>query len=263
MSPEARNVEGVIPGRLAAFGFLARGIVYLLIGGVAARAAILQRGRATGPAGALARVLTGTGGRLVLWFVAAGLFAFVLFRVTQCAKTRRPFLLVGYAGSALGGLVLAITALRVVLHLGAGGGEAGLRELGASVLSHAGGRVALELGGAIAAVAGGVKAVRALLGRLPADFTAAILPRTPRKWMTALARVGVFAHGVVVVVIGYSIFRTGLHANPRELAGTSGALRTVQTAGGGIALFALVAAGLIAYGVSLLVLAAHRRRASP
>jgi Zn-dependent protease with chaperone function len=80
--------------------------------------------------------------------------------------------------------------------------------------------------------------------------------------MTALARMGVFAHGVVVSMVGYSIFRTGLHANPRELAGTSGALRTVQRAGGGTALFALVAAGLIAYGVSLLVLAVSRRRAA-
>ena len=199
MSPEARGAEGVIPERLAAFGFLARGIVYLLIGGIAARVAILQRGRATGPGGALARILTGTGGRLVLWVVVAGLFAFVLFRVTQCVRTRRPLLLVGYAGSAIGGLVLAITALRVLLHFGSGGGEAGLRDLGARVLAHEGGRLALGLGGAIAAVAGAVQAVRALLGKLPADFTAAILPRTPQKWMTALARVGVFAHGVVVV----------------------------------------------------------------
>ena len=262
MTPEARSAEGVIPERLARFGFLARGIVYLLIGGIAARVAILQRGRATGPAGALARILTGTGGRLVLWIVVAGLFAFVLFRVTQSVRTRRPLLLVGYAGSAIGGLVLAVTALRVLLHFGSGGGEAGLHDLGARILSHAGGRVALGLGGAIAAVAGGVQAVRALLGKLPADFTAAILPRAPQKWASALARVGVFAHGVVVVVIGYSIFRTGLHANPHELAGTSGALRTVQAGGGGPTPFALVAAGLIAYGVSLLVLAASRRRGS-
>ncbi len=119
MSPEARSAEGVIPERLAAFGFLARGIVYLLIGGIAARVAILQRGRATGPAGALAKILTGPGGRLVLWVVVAGLFAFVLFRVTQCVHTRRPLLLAGYVGSALGGLVLAITAVRVLLHFGA------------------------------------------------------------------------------------------------------------------------------------------------
>ena len=148
-------------------------------------------------------------------------------------RTRKPLPLVGYAGSAIGGLVLAITAGRVLLHFGAGGGEAGLRELGARVLSHTGGRVALELGGAIAAVAGAVQAVRALLGKLPADFTAAILPRTPQRWMTALARVGVVAHGIIVALVGYSVFLTGLHANPRELEGTRGALRTVQRGGAG------------------------------
>jgi hypothetical protein len=263
VSPEAKSAEGVVPERLAAFGFLARGIVYLLIGGVAARVAILQRGRATGPGGALAKVLTGPGGRLLLWVVVAGLFAFVLFRVTQCMRTRRLLLLGGYAGSALGGLVLAVTALRVVLHFGAGGGEAGLHELGARILSQTGGRVGLGLGGAIAAAAGGVQAVRALIGKLPADFTAAILPRTPQRWESALARAGVFAHGAVVVVIGYSIFRTGLDANPHEFGGTSGALRRVQTGEGGPVLLALVASGLTAYGVSLLVLAAHRRRVSP
>jgi hypothetical protein len=107
-----------------------------------------------------------------------------------------------------------------------------------------------------------VQAVRALLGKLPADFTAAILPSTPRRWMTALARVGVCAHGIIVTIVGYSVFLTGLRANPRELEGTRGALRVVQTGGGGPVLFALVAAGLIAYGASLLILAATRRRAS-
>ncbi len=261
MSLAARQTEDAVLERLAAFGFLARGIVYILIGGIAARAAILQRGHATGPAGALARVLRGTAGRLVLGVVVAGLFAFVVFRIAQCVRSRQPLLLVGDAVSALGGLVLAGAALRVLLHFGAGGGEAGLRELGARILAHEGGRASLALGGAIAAVAGGVQGVRALLGRLPADFTAVILPRTPRRWMTALARVGVFAHGVVVAAVGYSVLRTGLHGNPRELGGTGHALRAVQTSEGGPALFVLVAVGLIAYGVSLFLLAAQRREA--
>lgn len=260
--PKSKSAERVVPEALAAFGFLAIGIVYLLIGGIAARVAILQRGRATGPGGALAKILAGPGGRLVLWVVVAGLFAFVLFRVTQCVRTRRQLLRVGYVGSALGGLLLAITAVRVLLHFGAGGDAASLRDVGERILSHAGGRVALELGGAIAVVVGGVEAVRALIGKLPADFTAAIMARAPKRWATALARVGVSAHGVVVAITGYSIFLAGLNANPRELGGTGGALRTVRLAGGGPVLFGLIAAGLIAYGVSLLVLAVHRRQGS-
>ena len=98
---------------------------------------------------------------------------------------------------------------------------------------------------------------RALMGRLPADFTAAIMARGRKRWTSALARVGVFAHGAVVAVTGASVFRAGLEGNPRALSGMGAALRTIKGAENGPALFALVAAGLIAYGLSLFVLAGH------
>lgn len=258
----ARRAEKGVPEALARFGYFARGVVYLLVGGIAARVAILQHGRATGPADALAGTLTGWGGRLVLVVVAAGLFAFVLFRAAQCVRTRRRFAQIGYVASALGNLFLAITAVRILFHLRAGGDAAGLRELGSSLVATAWGRGALELGGAIAVVAGVVEMARAILDRLPADFTAAILARGQKGWTTVLARVGVFAHGAVITVAGYSVFRAGLEANPRALSGTGAALRTIKRADAGPVLFALVAAGLLAYGVSLLVLAAHRLKRS-
>ena len=248
-----------MPEALARFGFLSRGIVYVLIGGIAARVAILQRGRTTGPAGALARVLTGSGGRLLLWIVVAGLFAFVLFRVVQGVRTRQRLRQVFYFMSGLGGLVLAIAAVRVLLHFRSGADEAGLRELVARIVSHAWGRLGLELGGAIAVVVGAVEAVRAVLGRLPADFTAAIMARVQRKWTSVLTRVGMLAHGIIVAIIGYSVCRAGLDENARALGGTGTALRTLRHFGTGPVLFGLVAVGLIAYGLSLLVLAAHPR----
>ena len=258
----AKGTEEGIPEALARFGFFARAIVYLLVGGIAARVAILQRGRANGPADALARTLTGVSGRLVLGVVAAGLLAFVLFRAAQCIRTRRRFAQVGYVASALGNLFLAISAVRILFHLRAGGDAAGLRELGSRLVSTAWGRGALELGGAIAVVVGGVEMARALLDRLPADFTAAIMARAKKRWTSVLARGGVFAHGLVIAVAGASICRAGLEANPRALSGTEAALRTIKRSDAGPVLFALVAAGLLAYSLSLLVLAAHRRHRS-
>jgi hypothetical protein len=102
-----RNEEQAVPEALARFGFLSRGIVYFLIGGIAARVAVLQRGRTPGPAGALARVLTGSGGRLILWVVVAGLLAFVLFRIVQGVRTRQRLARALYFTSGLGGLVAA------------------------------------------------------------------------------------------------------------------------------------------------------------
>ncbi len=254
-----RIEEEALPGALARFGFLSRGIVYLLIGGIAARVAILQRGRATGPAGALARILTGSGGRLLLWIVVAGLFAFVLFRVAQGLRTRRRLAQAFSFMSGLGGLLLAIAAARVLLQFRSGADEAGLRELAARLVSHTWGRLGLELGGAIAIVVGGVEAARAVLGRLPADFTAALMPHAQRKWSSVLTRVGMLAHGIVVAIIGTSVCRAGLDENARALGGTGTALRTLRHSGSGPVLFGLVAVGLIAYGLSLLVLAAHPR----
>jgi hypothetical protein len=257
-----RGTEKGVPEALARFGFFARGLVYVLVGLVAARVALLQRGRATGPAEALARTLTGWNGRLVLGVVAAGLFSFVLFRAAQVVRTRRRFAQIGYVGSAFGNLFLTVAAVRILFHFHTGGDAAGLREAGSSLVSTAWGRGALELGGAIAAVAGAVEMARALLGRLPADFTAAIMVRERKRWTSALARGGVFAHGLVIAVAGASICRAGFEANPRALSGTGAALRTIKRTDAGPVFFALVAAGLLAYGLSLLVLAAHRRRRS-
>jgi hypothetical protein len=259
MITRARDEEQALPSALARFGFLSRGIVYVLIGGIAARVAILQRGRATGPAGALARILTGSGGRLLLWIVVAGLFAFVLFRVVQGVRTRKRLSRAFSFMSALGGLVLAIAAVRVLLQFRSGADEAALRELAAPLVSHTWGRLGLGLGGAIAIVVGGAEAVRAVLGRLPADFTAAIMARVQRKWTSVLTRVGMLAHGIVVAIIGTSVCRAGLDESARTLGGTGTALRTLRHFGPGPVLFGLVAVGLIAYGLSLLVLAAHSR----
>jgi len=262
MSSGARPAEKGIPHALARFGFFARGIVYVVVGGLAARVAILQRGRTLGPAGALAKILGGRNGRLALWVVAAGLFAFVLFRAVQCARTRSRLARIGYAVGGLGSLFLAVAAVRILLHFHAGGDEATLREAAARLVSYAWGRAALEVGGGIALVVGVLEALRAAIGILPADFAAAIMARGRKKWAAALSRVGVLAHGAVVAVAGFSVTRAGLEGNPRGLSGTEAALRTIKHAESGPALFALVAGGLIAYGLSLLVLASHRLKRS-
>lgn len=262
MSPKTRPAEKGLPQALARFGFLARGTVYLVVGVLAARVAILQRGRTLGPAEALAKILSSWHGRITLWIVAAGLLAFVLFRAFQCLRTRGRLARIGYAVGALGSLVLAVTAVRTLLRFHAGGDAQALREAAARLVSHAWGRGALELGGAIALCVGVVEALRAAVGKLPADFTSAIMARGQKKWTARLARVGVLAHGAIVAVTGYSVFLAGLEGNPRDLRGTAAALRTIKHAENGPVLFALVAAGLVAYGLSLLVLAAHRLKRS-
>jgi len=251
--------EQGVPEVLGRFGFFARGVVYLFIGGIAARVALLARGRAEGPAGALQELLEGWHGRAALWMVAAGLLSFVVYRLAHVPRARSAMAKTGSLVGAIGALVLVWTSVRILLNMRRGGAPA-VREWGARLVANPWGRGALALGGAIAVVAGLVEVVRAVIGKLPKDFVAAVMARKRKKWASRLARLGLLAHGTVIVLVGLSVFRAAVLTRPREIVGTAGALRRLALMEGGPALFAVAAIGLLAYGLSMLVLAAHRRR---
>jgi hypothetical protein len=255
----AKPAKGVDPKLqvLARLGFLARGLVYLVVGLVAARVALLERGRTTGPAGALQRIFELGHGRAALSLIGGGLLAFVAFRLVQAARVQGTAKL-GYVVGAIGGLLLTLSAAGLLLgiHRARGQGPP-LREMGAWLLAHPTGRVLLGLGGAIACVAGLAESIRALLGRLPRDFVVALAAR--QRWVSRLARLGVFAHGLVVVSVGASVVQAAMDLDEREILGTGAAIRRLRLATSP-AVFAGVAVGLVAYGISLAVLSAHRRR---
>src|SRR5512143_2860100 len=182
MASERRDerAQGV-PEALGRFGFFARGVVYLFIGGIAARVALLARGRAQGPAGALREILEGWHGRVALCVVSAGLLSFVVYRVAEAARSRSAIAKIVALVGAIGALVLLWTSVRILLNVRRGGAAA-VREWSARLIANPWGRGALALGGAIAVVAGLVEVVRAVTGKLPKDFAAAAIAREGREW---------------------------------------------------------------------------------
>jgi hypothetical protein len=198
-------------------------------------------------------------GHAALGVVTAGLLAFVVYRLANVAHARSSAARITALVGAVGALALLWTSIRILLNVRRTGAP-GFREWGTRLMANPLGRGALALGGAIAIVAGLVEAVRAVIGRLPKDFAAAIIAREDRSWTSALVRAGLTAHGTVVALIGLSVLRAAVLTQPREIVGTGGALRKLTLLEGGPALFAVAAAGLLAYGLSMLVLAAHRRR---
>jgi len=242
---------------LARLGFLSRGVVYLVVGAVAARVAFLNRGRAMGPGGALRRILELGHGRSALVAVGAGLLAFALFRFAQASRVKGAAR-IGYLVGAVGALLLTLSAAGLLLGLRRSQGPP-LRAMGVWLLAHPWGRALLGLGGAAACVAGGVELIRALVGKLPRDFQTAAISRGRKRWTMRVARFGVVAHALVVVTVGASLLQAALDLDEREILGTAGALRRLRLATSP-AVFGIVASGLVAYGVSLSILAAHRRR---
>src|ERR687894_990712 len=71
---------------LARFGYAAKGVVYIIIGILAALAAFTSGGRTTDSRGAMEEILSHSYGKLLLGAVAVGLAGYAIWRIVQALK---------------------------------------------------------------------------------------------------------------------------------------------------------------------------------
>ncbi len=81
---------------------------------------------------------------------------------------------------------------------------------------------------------------------------------TARRWGRRAAVLGHVARGVGFTLIGIFLIKAALEYQPREAIGLDGALQKVANASYGPYLLALIAAGLVCYGVYCLADARYR-----
>lgn len=250
---------------LGRLGYAAKGIVYLLVGGLAAEAAVGAGGAATGSRGALRHARRLPFGDILLIAIAIGLAGYVLWRLVQAIRDtelhgrslKGILVRLGYAISAAIYGVLAWTALELLRGHRPRGDESMSHEHTAWLLSLPYGPWLVCVVGAVVigvGVAQGVIAARA-------RFLAKLEPLSSgaRPWIVWLGRLGYFARGVVLLIIGGFLIDAGIHADPRAAHGVGGALHEIARQPEGRWLFGAVALGLAAYGVFMLVLARYRR----
>ncbi len=251
--------------RLARAGYAAKGVVYVLVGGLALAAAVGSRGQAEGTEGALASVVGAPFGRALLWAIALGLAGHVVWRLVQGgidpegrgtdAKGLAQRAGLAFSGVLYGGL--ALEAARLAQGTGGAGGEGAAHWTG-QVLALPFGRLAVGLAGIGVAGYGvyqGVKAVRSdVCKRL--DLSA--LGTAGRERVAWLGRAGLLARGVVFVVIGAFLLAAAWQEQAAEARGLDGALRSLEGGPAGPAVLAAVAVGLAAYGAFQLAQARYR-----
>jgi hypothetical protein len=250
---------------LARAGYLAKGVVYLLIGLLAFQAAAGLGGAVTGPEGALATILGQPAGRILLGITAVGLSAYAIWRFF-CAvfdperhgdKTKRLFVRIGYGGSALGHAALALEAARLAMGKGGGGGDRAeswsARLLDAPFGPWLLGAVALGV------IAYGIaQLIRGLGKRIEERLRLGELGPEERQLVVRVGRVGTAARGIVFGIVGYLLIRAALKHDPSEAGGLGDALQTLERQPYAPYLLGSVALGLAAYGAYQLVKARYR-----
>jgi hypothetical protein len=128
------------------------------------------------------------------------------------------------------------------------------------LLSSRAGVLAVEAAGVATIGAGLYEIAQGATGRLRNRFATAWLPRDAARFLRGVARFGLAARGVVLVVIGIFQIRVALDLDPRELREIGGALKALSRSPVAGPFWAgVVGLGLMAYGFYMGVLAVAGR----
>ncbi len=237
-------------------GLFAIGVVYLALGIVSARLAVLgARDRDHGVPGALRFLLERPYGGWLLGGVIAGLAAIACAHLVQSLRgpggaVKR----VGLFVNAFGYAALAVTATRLLLHV-RGAGTSFERRGASWLLSESWGPTLLEIAG-VGVVLGGLWEIGdGFAGRMP--FGRGKLPRALSRWLAAISRFGLVARGVTLAALGYFLVRAAEDLDPSAVRNIGGVLNAFAHTPLGPAFMAIIGAGLAAYGVYVWGLAAN------
>lgn len=248
---------------IARFGLAARGVVYVAVGVLAARAAAGQGGRTTDARGAVRAVGFLDASGLVIFALAIGLVAYAVWRFVQAVSD-----LDAKGSSAKGLAVRAGYAASGLVYLGMGLGAGGfgvarksssMRALVSRAFAEPGGVWAVGIVGALVIGVGVWQFHKAWAAKFEEHLRLGAMTPDARRWSRRIGRFGLAARGVTFVIIGWFLVQAALHLNARIVRDLGGALRTLQQQEYGAWLLGIVALGLVSYGLLSFVDARYRR----
>jgi hypothetical protein len=252
---------------LARLGYVSKAVLYGAVGMLAILAATNRSGGAiTDTSGALRFILMQPYGQILLIVMTVGLFGYAAWRLLDAiADPERdgtgPAGLVERIGNVIRGCIYGALGVEAVRLLAgrrlSSSDEAELWT--ARVLDLPLGAVAVGLAGLAIAVYGLVEIWTAIRGSESRKLDWSRIPAEARRWIQRIARLGVAVRGGLVVTLGVFLVRAALTHNANEAAGSRESLVTLGGLFDGKWFLALIAVGLMGYGVDQVVHARCRR----
>jgi uncharacterized membrane protein YidH (DUF202 family) len=255
----ARQVARPWVGPVARIGLATKGVLYLLIGGLAVLWAADEGGKVSDGHGAVRTLRDLPYGTILLVSAAIGLAAYALWRFLQAAidldrksgwkgAAKR----IGYAFSGAIYAGLAWTALELARGHHAADHSQEKKSLVASALSKPYGDVFIVLVGVGFGVYGAVQLWKAITASFEKHLALGRLTWRQRVVALWVGRIGTAARGIVFGVIGYQLIRAGIRSSASETRDIAGALRTLAQRPHGDLILGVIAGGLFLYGVFML-----------
>ena len=248
---------------LARSGFVARALVYGIIGVLAFKLALGDGGKTTNQQGALRTISQQSFGHALLILVAIGLGGYALWRLIRAAIGHGPEasdsgmdrgagLVSGIAYAAL-----CVTAVQILSGSSSNSGNASKPTAG--VLGWTGGVLIVGAAGLIVFGVGVYQAHKGLSKSFLEDSKVEQMSQHTRKLFTTVGTVGYAARGFVFGLVGYFLVKAAIDYSPKQAVGLDGALARLQSNSYGPILLGIVAAGLIAFAIYSLFDSRYRR----
>jgi hypothetical protein len=272
LSQAAHQTNRAAHGRwfslVARLGFVARGLIYGLIGVLALDLAFGRGGASASQAGALQTVAHQPLGEWLLIATAIGLGGYAAWRLMQAALGHGPE---GGGEDSAGGRIIALVsgliylsflalAIRVLTSPNHQAGQKPKAHTTAhDVLSLPGGQVMLGIAGAVLVAAGLYQAYKGLSRSFVKDAKTGEMSATTKRWYTRIGVIGYCGRAAVFVLAGALVLVAAAHQKAHQAKGLDGSLRTLADQPYGAAMLCAVAVALIAFGVYSLADARYRR----
>lgn len=261
--------------KLARLGFVAKGVLYMTIGALATAAALrlgstpaASHGThgAIGQRGAMGALLQAPAGRVLLVVIAIGLFGYAIWRFIEAARDpfhtgdKKKRIAKRIRSAALGVIqvALGLSALKIAFgHVEAAADGQATTHWTARALTTPGGTIALWVIAAGFVGYGAHQIYKAWKAKLSKELELGRLSSGTRRFVIGASRFGIAARGVVFATTGVLVARAVQHRNPEQVKGIKASLLELLALGRWP--FAIVAAGLVAYGIYQMINARYRR----
>lgn len=247
-------------------GYLAKGIVYLIMGGFAV-ATVIGAARSTGgPKSVIDWIGNNPLGQILLFLVGTGLLAYCVWRWYKAVQDTEnegtdvsgSVKRIGWAISGTAYGALAIYTFRLVF--GNGGGSSNTKQDAIDMLlAQSWGQIAVGVIGVVVAGVGVYQVYRAVQDKHMDGFHGQNLSQEKKDIFRNAGRVGLSARAVVYGVIAFFLFRTATLDSADQFRGIGEALAFLEKGSLGVGLLAAVGLGLVAYGFFMLVKVKYER----
>ncbi len=250
-------------------GYAARGFVYFLVGVLTTQAAFGVQKANDGTRGALEQVAELPFGQLLLAVVAVGLICHALWRFVQGFMdtddkgsdaagyaTRLAFAVIGiiYLG-------LAFSAVKILFGIKNKGGF-WAESWTAWLLSQPFGQWLVAIIGAVVIGIGLLQFYQTYSAKFRENLLLSEMSESIEKWTVYFGRFGYAARGIVFSIIGGFFIFAGWSSKAGRTRDFGDALRFVEEQSYGLYILAVLAIGLISYGIFMFLLARYRQMVS-